>query len=61
MLRQFPDVTSFLVTYGRSEVTEHAAAVALLGGAPIGGRIPVSLPGYFAAGDGLARGASRQR
>ena len=55
VIRQFPRVTSYLVTYGRGEALERAAARALLGAAPITGRTPISLPGFFARGDGLQR------
>ena len=54
LIRQFPAVQSYLVTYGVSDDLERAAAAALLG-APITGRVPVSLPGFFKVGDGLAR------
>lgn len=57
LIRQFPSVNSYLVTYGVADVLERAAADALLGRAPITGRIPVSLPGFFARGDGLQRTA----
>jgi beta-N-acetylhexosaminidase len=55
VLRQFPSVGSYLVTYGRGEAVEEAAARALVGEAAIGGRAPVSLPGFFRLGDGLDR------
>jgi beta-N-acetylhexosaminidase len=58
LIRQFPSVGSYLVTYGVAEVLEDAAAGALLGRAPITGRIPVSLPRFFARGDGLQRAAT---
>ena len=61
VLRQFPSVSSYLVTYGRGDALEEAAALALAGRAPIGGRAPVSLPGFFSAGDGLARAAAGAR
>lgn len=57
VVRQFPAVPSYLVTYGRGEALERAAARALFGAAPITGRAPVSLPGFFARGDGLTREA----
>jgi beta-N-acetylhexosaminidase len=56
VIRQFPRVTSYVVTYGRGDALERAAARAVLGGAAIGGRSPVSLPGFFAVGDGIQRG-----
>jgi beta-N-acetylhexosaminidase len=59
VIRQFPRVSSYLVTYGRGEALERAAARALLGRAPIVGRAPISLPGVFARGDGIQRGAAQ--
>ena len=55
VIRQFPSVNSYLVTYGVGDDLERAAARAILGGQPITGRVPVSLPGFFGAGDGLKR------
>ncbi|MDB4893430.1 MAG: hypothetical protein JWL61_5285 [Gemmatimonadetes bacterium] len=57
LIRQFPHVRTYLVTYGVADVLEHAAARAVLGHAPITGTIPVSLPGFFTRGDGLKREA----
>ncbi len=57
VIRQFPSVSSYLVTYGRGEALEEAAARAVTGTQGIGGRTPVSLPGFFQAGDGLTRAA----
>ena len=58
-LRQIPQVPTYLATFGRGDALERAAARALFGMAPISGRIPVSLPGFFALGDGLIREARR--
>jgi beta-N-acetylhexosaminidase len=55
VIRQFPGVTSYLVTYGVGDDLERAAAGALLGQQKISGRTPVSLPGFFRAGDGVQR------
>jgi beta-N-acetylhexosaminidase len=55
VIRQFPRVGTYLLTYGIGENLERAAAAALLGDAPITGRTPVSLPGVFALGAGLTR------
>lgn len=55
VLRQFPSVRSYLVTYGRGDPLEEAAAKAVAGAIAIGGRTPVTLPGFFSAGDGLTR------
>ena len=55
LLAQFPSVDSYIATFGVSDDLERAAVRALLGQAPIGGRVPVSLPGFFTRGDGLTR------
>jgi beta-N-acetylhexosaminidase len=57
VIRQFPRVSTYLVTYGRGEALERAAARAVVGHAAITGTAPISLPGYFAVGDGLTRRA----
>ena len=61
VIRQFPTVPSYLVTFGRGNALEQAAASALNGATPISGRTPVSLPGIFSAGDGLRRDARGAR
>ena len=61
LIRQFPRVGSHLVTYGVSDALERAAAHAVLGRAPITGAIPVSLPGFFARGDGIRRDPAREQ
>jgi beta-N-acetylhexosaminidase len=58
VIAQFPRVGSYMVTYGIDASLERAAARALVGAAPITGRAPISLPGFFAAGDGLRREAA---
>lgn len=55
VVRQFPSVGSYLVTYGVGDDLERAAARSLLGDQTITGRAPVSLPGFFRAGDGIRR------
>jgi beta-N-acetylhexosaminidase len=55
LLRQLPSIGTYLVTYGVSDDLERAAARALLGQAKITGRAPISLPGFFRAGDGIQR------
>jgi beta-N-acetylhexosaminidase len=57
LIRQFPSVGSYLVTYGVSDDLERAAANVVLGRAGVSGKTPVSLPGFFRAGDGLTRSA----
>ena len=55
VIAQFPRIGSYLVTYGIDASLERAAARAIAGAAPITGRSPISLPGFFVAGDGLRR------
>ncbi|HET7374344.1 MAG TPA: glycoside hydrolase family 3 N-terminal domain-containing protein [Gemmatimonadaceae bacterium] len=55
LIRQFPNVGSYLVTYGVTDDLERAVARVIRGEAPVTGRSPVSLPGFFKAGDGVHR------
>lgn len=56
-VRQVSQIPTYMVTFGRGEALERAAARALFGSAPISGHSPVSLPGYFSRGDGIMREA----
>jgi beta-N-acetylhexosaminidase len=53
LLRSFPDVDAYIATLSPAITSELAAARALLGRAPIRGRMPVSIPGLARIGDGL--------
>jgi beta-N-acetylhexosaminidase len=55
IIRQFPRARTYLNTYGVGDALEIAAARALGGAARISGKSPVTLPGFFRAGDGLSR------
>src|SRR6185312_11956424 len=55
LIRQFPSVSTYLVTYGVGDALERAAAAVILGRASATGTTPVSLPGFFKRGDGLRR------
>jgi beta-N-acetylhexosaminidase len=59
VIRDFPNVPAYLVTYGIDPGLEQAAARALAGAIPITGTSPISLPGFFARGDGLQRRSTR--
>jgi len=48
---------SMILTYEFSDAMETAAARALAGEIPIGGRLPIALPGMFPFGHGLTREA----
>jgi beta-N-acetylhexosaminidase len=59
VIRDFPDVGTYMLTYGIGPLLERASALAVFGAAPISGRSPISLPGYFSRGDGLSLEAAR--
>jgi len=50
-----PKLPSVLLTYEEYDGVEAAAVRALAGEAPIGGRLPIALPGMFPLGHGLDR------
>lgn len=50
-----PDVPSILVTYDFYDAAEAAAVRALVGEAPITGKLPISMPGAYAVGTGIVR------
>jgi len=53
LLRDFPDVAAYAAAFTPAPTSETAAAKAILGEIPIGGRLPVSIPGIAKVGDGL--------
>jgi beta-N-acetylhexosaminidase len=55
-----PDAPSLMLTYDFSDGAERAAVKALAGEIPIGGKLPIALPGMFEVGHGLVRGAATQ-
>ncbi|MFI5181510.1 MAG: glycoside hydrolase family 3 protein [Thermoanaerobaculia bacterium] len=58
LLRDFPDLPTYVCAWGTQEVTQIAAAKALFGEAGFEGKLPVSIPGLAKRGDGIAKGAS---
>jgi beta-N-acetylhexosaminidase len=52
-----PKVPAVLLTYEYGDAPEAAAARALCGEAPIGGKLPVTIPGLFPSGHGFERAA----
>jgi hypothetical protein len=50
-----PELPSVLLTYDFYDRAELSAVKALAGEAPIGGRLPIALPGMFEAGWGILR------
>jgi beta-N-acetylhexosaminidase len=59
LLRSFPDVAAYMTTYSTVSPSEVAAVKALFGEIAIGGKLPVSIPGFAAYGDGISLAASR--
>jgi beta-N-acetylhexosaminidase len=55
LLQQAPSVSSYLVAWGGFPVSQAAAARALVGTAPISGRLPISIPPLLRFGTGIAR------
>ena len=52
-----PEMPAALLTYDFYDLAERAAVRAIAGEAPIGGRLPIALPGLFPVGHGLTRAA----
>lgn len=59
LLTSFPSVSAYLIAWGEHEVSQRAAARALVGSAAITGRLPVSIPPYHAIGEGIQRSSRR--
>ena len=47
------DLPSMLLTYDFGDLAEMSAVKALAGEIPVGGRLPIAIPGIAAVGDGL--------
>lgn len=57
LLSSFPGVGTYLLAWGPNEVSQRAAARALVGESAVSGRLPISLPPYHRVGEGLRREA----
>lgn len=55
VIREFGWVSGYVATYGRGDAVERAAARAITGRIAFHGRAPISLPGFFQAGDGAVK------
>ncbi len=53
-----PDLPAMLLTYDYYDLAELSAVRAIAGETPIGGRLPIALPGLFPVGHGLTRSVS---
>jgi beta-N-acetylhexosaminidase len=59
LLQQVPAASSYLVGWGGFPVSQAAAGRAITGAAPIGGRLPISIPPVLRFGTGLDRSVPR--
>lgn len=55
LLQQAPSVSSYVVAWGGFPVSQAAAGRAIIGAAPIGGRLPISIPPLLHFGAGYDR------
>jgi len=55
LLRDLPALRTYLCAYGIQPPLALAAVAALFGEAPIGGKLPVTIPGLYARGHGIDR------
>ena len=53
-----PELPAMLLTYDLSDHAEESAVRAIAGEIPIGGKLPIALPGLFPLGHGLVRAAA---
>lgn len=58
LLRNFPDVAAYMTTYSTVQPAEISAVKALFGEIPIGGKLPVTIPGFARYGDGIELSAN---
>jgi beta-N-acetylhexosaminidase len=56
LVSSYPSVPAYLLAWGGAEVSQQAAARALVGSAPITGTLPISIPPSLPRGTGLRRG-----
>jgi beta-N-acetylhexosaminidase len=61
LLSAFPSVSSYMIAWGGTPVSQRAAALAVLGFRGISGRLPISLPPNIPFGAGLDRSPTRSR
>jgi beta-N-acetylhexosaminidase len=61
VIREFPQVSGYVATFGRGAAMERAAARAVTGQQPFTGRAPISLPAFFRIGSGIVTGAPAGR
>ncbi|HEX7614099.1 MAG TPA: glycoside hydrolase family 3 N-terminal domain-containing protein [Thermoanaerobaculia bacterium] len=55
LLRDFPDLPTYLCAWGGQDVSQAAAVQALFGETAIGGKLPITIPGLAKRGDGISK------
>jgi beta-N-acetylhexosaminidase len=55
LLRDFPDLPTYLCAWGSQDVVQAAAVKALFGEAAIEGHLPITIPGLAKRGDGISK------
>jgi len=60
LLREVPFLRTYFAAWGVQPVMQHAIARALFGETPVTGRLPITIPGVAARGDGITRAGSEQ-
>jgi beta-N-acetylhexosaminidase len=58
LLRDLPDLPTYVCAWGGQDVAQTAAVQALFGETAIGGRLPITIPGLAKRGDGISKAAS---
>jgi beta-N-acetylhexosaminidase len=57
LVQDFPAIQNYVCAFSNATVSERAAVKALFGEIPIGGHLPVTIPGVANRGEGLERPA----
>jgi beta-N-acetylhexosaminidase len=57
VVQDFPAIQNYMCAFSNASVSETAAVKAIFGEIPIGGRLPVTIPGIAARGEGIERPA----
>ncbi len=57
LISRFPEATTWVAQFSTNDVSQRAVARAIFGQVPIGGKIPVTVPGAAQPGDGLRAAA----
>jgi beta-N-acetylhexosaminidase len=57
LVQDFPTIENYVCAFSNASVSETAAVKAIFGEIPIGGHLPVTIPGIASSGDGIERPA----